>query len=54
MYYENAPTEVEDSNGSVADLQRTMKEPGIGMVGAGLVEAPLACFAQGVRALAGR
>jgi hypothetical protein len=30
------------------------KEPGIGMVGAGLVEAPLACFAQGVRALAGR
>ncbi len=29
------------------------KEPGVGMVGAGLVEAPLACFVQGVRALAG-
>lgn len=29
------------------------KEPGVGMVGAGLVEAPLTCFVQGVRALAG-
>ena len=28
------------------------KEPGVGMVGAGLVEAPLSCFADGVRALA--
>ena len=27
--------------------------PGTGMVGAGLVEAPIECFAQGVRALAG-
>jgi hypothetical protein len=27
------------------------KEPGVGMVGAGLVEAPMACFAQAVRAL---
>ena len=30
------------------------KEPGTGMVGAGLVEAPMACFAAGVRSLAGR
>lgn len=29
------------------------KEAGVGMVGAGLVEAPLACFVQGVQALAG-
>ena len=29
------------------------KEPGVGMVGAGLVEAPLACFAEAVRTLAG-
>ena len=28
------------------------KEPGVGMVGAGLVEAPLECFAAAVRALA--
>ena len=28
------------------------KEPGVGMVGAGLVEAPMACFADAVRALA--
>jgi hypothetical protein len=28
------------------------KEPGIGMVGAGLVEAPMACFVDAVRALA--
>jgi hypothetical protein len=30
------------------------KEPGTGMVGAGLVEAPMACFAAAVRSLAGR
>jgi hypothetical protein len=29
------------------------KEPGVGMVGAGLVEAPMACFVQAVNALAG-
>ncbi len=29
------------------------KEPGVGMVGAGLVEAPMACFVAAVRALAG-
>ncbi len=29
------------------------KEPGVGMVGAGLVEAPMACFVQAVRALGG-
>ena len=28
------------------------REPGVGMVGAGLVEAPLECFAEAVRALA--
>lgn len=28
------------------------KEPGVGMVGAGIVEAPVACFLQAVRALA--
>jgi hypothetical protein len=28
------------------------KEPGVGMVGAGLVEAPIGCFAQAVNALA--
>jgi len=28
------------------------KEPGVGMVGAGLVEAPMACFVQAVNALA--
>jgi hypothetical protein len=30
------------------------KEPGVGMVGAGLVEAPMACFVQAVNALADR
>ena len=30
------------------------KEPGIGQVGAGVVRAPMACFEQAVRALAGR
>jgi hypothetical protein len=30
------------------------REPGIGMVGAGLVEAPVACFVDAVRALAER
>jgi hypothetical protein len=30
------------------------KEPGVGMVGAGLVEAPLDCFAKAVRSLAER
>ncbi len=30
------------------------KEAGIGMVGAGLVEAPMSCFVQAVNALAGR
>ena len=30
------------------------KEPGIGQVGAGVVQAPMACFEQAVRALAGR
>ena len=29
------------------------KEPGVGMVGAGLVEAPMACFVQAVNTLAG-
>ena len=28
------------------------REPGVGMVGAGLVEAPMACFLEGVQALA--
>ncbi len=28
------------------------KDPGVGMVGAGLVEAPMECFAQAVIALA--
>jgi hypothetical protein len=28
------------------------KVPGTGMVGAGLVEAPMACFVQGIKALA--
>ena len=28
------------------------KEPGIGQVGAGVVKAPMACFAQAVRGLA--
>ncbi|MEA1902294.1 MAG: DUF1116 domain-containing protein [Actinomycetota bacterium] len=30
------------------------KEPGVGMVGAGLVEAPIECFVDAVKALAGR
>jgi hypothetical protein len=30
------------------------KQPGIGQVGAGIVRAPLACFADAVRALAGK
>jgi hypothetical protein len=29
------------------------REPGVGMVGAGLVEAPVECFAAAVKALAG-
>jgi hypothetical protein len=29
------------------------KEPGVGMVGAGLVEAPIECFADAVVSLAG-
>jgi hypothetical protein len=31
VYFENVLTEVEDSNGLFADLQRTMKELGIGI-----------------------